>query len=94
MAFTENFSDFINPDTPGYVVAQILGGDVAGLFSNGFDLGVPGVGFESSAPELLCNDVDIAAVEHGAAVVINAVNYKVAELQPDGTGLTTLRLKK
>lgn len=93
MAFTEDLSAFINPDTPGYKVAQILGGSVEGIFSNDFALGNVGIGFESSDPEFTCRDIDIELVEHQETVTIDSVEYKVAEINPDGTGLSVLRLK-
>jgi hypothetical protein len=95
MAFTENLSDFINPDTPGYVVATVDGQAVPGIFVNeyaGANLGL--AGFESPSPQLHVEAADIAGVEQDDAVVIAAVNYKVASIEPDGTGITVLQLKK
>lgn len=95
MAFTEDFSDFINPDTPGYVVAQINGGDVEGIFVNESvpaSLGM--AGFSGSVPEFTCVEADVAGIDDLEQIVIGAITYRVAEVNPDGTGMVVLGLKK
>lgn len=95
MAFSENFSDFINSDTPGYVVAQINGNTVEGIFVNESlpaDLGLAGM--TASLPEFTCKTADITGIDDLEAVVIAGVTWRVAENHPDGTGITLLILKK
>jgi hypothetical protein len=91
VAFTENFSDFINPDTPGYVEITLLG--VPGVpavfdknFQGSFDV-------NGSEPVLHIADSDLASAEQGGAIVINSVNYKIANIEPDGSGISLVRMK-
>lgn len=95
MSFTENLSDFINPDTPGYVVATVNALSVPGIFVNEFsgaNLGL--AGFEAQLPQLHVKEVDVPNIAQGNSVLINVVTYKVASMEPDGTGITVLQLKK
>lgn len=45
-------------------------------------------------PTALAASADVSAVAVGNTVTINAVAYTVAEIQPDGTGMTRLRLSE
>jgi hypothetical protein len=95
MPFTENFSDFINQDTPGYVEATILGESVPGIFDN--DSSPVSIGFsdmQARSPRLACASDDVENVVDETPVLIGAVTYRVAALEPDGTGITVLELKK
>jgi hypothetical protein len=91
VAFTENFSDFINPDTPGYVVASILGNSVEAVFDRAFQQSFE---MNGSNPVLYVAESDLGAAEQGSAVVISSVNYTIANIEPDGSGLATLQLTK
>lgn len=92
MAFSEDLSIFINPDTPGYAQAVIGEKTIVGLFDNGY-MGVDLVG--SSDPSLLCMDTDIVGVADGTSIVVNNVTYTVAGApEPDGSGLTLLQLRR
>jgi hypothetical protein len=44
-------------------------------------------------PQFRCLASLVATVTEGDSVTINAVSYKVANVDPDGTGMTTLVLK-
>lgn len=94
MPFTEDFTDFLKTDE--FATAVTVGGiSVNAIFDNDYipvDLG-NGVQVESVGPAILCATADVSGVAQGAAVVVNGTNYTVAEVQPDGTGLTTLRLR-
>jgi len=94
MPFTEDLSDFINDDTPGYVDANITGiGIVGGIF--GDDYGEFNGMVAGSKPTLLCISSEITTVVNGAALTIDGVDYTVAGApQPDGTGLTILNLSE
>jgi len=94
MPFTEDLSDFINDDTPGYVSADIVGiGEVGGIFSD--DYGELNGMIAGSNPALLCISSEIAVVVNGTALSIDGVGYTVAGApQPDGTGLTRLHLSQ
>lgn len=90
MAFTEDLSDFINPDTPGYVVAIILGEPVGGLYDRFY---IDEYGVASSNPTLLVKTADVPAIALNTIVDIASVNFKVCEPpQPDNLGLVRLEL--
>jgi len=88
MALVENraafFADFGVP-------ATIAGNPVSVIFDNEY---LASLGVESSNPVALADDADVVGLAHGDAVVIGAVNYTVAEIQPDGTGFTIIELEK
>ncbi len=44
-------------------------------------------------PVLLVKDAAVASASEGTAVVINAVTYSIAGMEPDGTGMTLVRLE-
>lgn len=92
MAFAETLTDFINADTPGYVLATIGGVAVAAIFEAAY---ASALDFSAGGqPVLHCAASAVPSVATGTAVVVNAVNYTVAEVQPDGTGLVVLVLEK
>ena len=91
MAFTENLSDFINPDTPGYAVATILGKAVGGLYDRFY---MDEYGVASSNPTLLVKAVDVPTIAVNSALSINSINFIVSEPpQPDELGLVRLELR-
>ncbi len=71
--------------------AQVGGVTVRGLFDNGY-----GEAFDVAAtrPSLLCRSGDVSTAAHGTAVSVDAVSYKICGIEPDGTGLTRLRLER
>lgn len=71
--------------------ATIGGVSVDGLFDNGYG---EIYGIDSAKPSFQCASSAVAAVTRGTAVTVNAVSYTVAGIEPDGTGLTMLRLDK
>lgn len=90
MAFTENLSDFINPETPGYVVATILGESVGGLFDRYY---IDQFGTASSNPTVLVKAAEVPGIAINDAVAIGGVDFIVAEPpQPDELGLVRLEL--
>ncbi len=91
MPFTESMADFINPDTPGYVLATIGNASVDALFDDAY---ADQLNFASSAPALTVASTDVSSVAQDVAVVVNSVNYTVASIKPDGTGMTLLMLQE
>lgn len=92
MAFTEAFAAFF--DTDGFaVVATIAGASVNVIFDAAY-ADVLGI-VAGTAPTLLAASADITAASAavGSSVVISGTTYTIAEIQPDGTGLTRLMLK-
>lgn len=79
----------------GDVDVLIDGQPVDAVFHNAYnELGL-GVGMESSSPylELLSSVAD--SVTSSTAISVSGVNYKaVMPLEPDGTGMTIIRLEE
>jgi hypothetical protein len=92
MAFTENFADFINSDTPGYVEITLLG--VPGVpvlfdknYQGSFDM-------NGSEPVVHISQSNLGVAVQGDPLVINSINYKIANIEPDGSGIALVRLKE
>lgn len=69
--------------------ATFAGGAVSGVFDNGFG---DAQGMAGSQPSFMAAASDLAGVVQGASVTIGGVAYSVAGIEPDGTGMTRLRL--
>lgn len=88
--FTEDLAVFFNTTehaTPG----TLNGVAVSGIFGNGYleqELGGSG-----SAPTYTLASASVPANPVGLPLVVAGVTYKVVEPMPDGTGVTTLRLR-
>ena len=46
------------------------------------------------APQFQCATSDVSSADKGDAITVNSVGYTVAEVHPDGTGVTTLILER
>jgi hypothetical protein len=46
------------------------------------------------SPVVLGMDADLAGVVYGETISVHSQAYTVVEIEPDGTGLTRLRLRK
>lgn len=79
-------ADFGVPATIGAVTVQVI-------FDNGYQTGLAGT-IETTGPTAVGATADLAASVEGTSLVINSVTYKVADNQPDGTGMTTLVLER
>jgi hypothetical protein len=75
-----------------FSVAVTLPGDVVvrGLFDNGF---VNALGVATGERTLTMKSSDIEGLAHAQAVVVDGVSYKVAQIEPDGTGISVVRLQ-
>jgi hypothetical protein len=89
--FKENFKDFFN--SAELAESASIGGieSVDGIFDHQF---VEVMGIESVRPVFTCAESDLESVAHGNILTLNSIDYKVAGIQPDGTGLTSLILEK
>jgi len=96
MAFTEDLTEFL--DTAyGFAVTATYNGStsVNGIFDAEYfepDAGFAGI--QSAQPVFLCRTVDVASAAHGQTLVVASVNYKIVGVEPDGTGMTLLKLEK
>jgi len=72
------------------------GSEITGIFDNMYtaeDVG-GSIAFAMTQPKLLCRTADINGMAEGDVVVVEAVNYYVRIIMPDGTGMTELMLEK
>ena len=92
MSFSENLDEFINPNTPGYVLAIINGGPVNALFDNAY---MEDYNVATRNPFIHVKESDVLTTPVGATVLIGATNYKtVAPFESDGHGIAVLQLAK
>jgi hypothetical protein len=78
------FSDFASTATVGGVTVEALW-DAAYTDP---------LGMAGNQPQLIVASEDLPSVAVGQAVTVNAVNYTVTGIEPDGTGITTLILRR
>jgi len=88
--FAEDLSEFLD-DTELADNATIGASTIAGIFDNQF---VEVNGIEGVRPVFTCAEANVATIAHGDALTIKSISFKVAGIQPDGTGLTSLILEK
>lgn len=88
--FAEDLSEFLD-DTELADNATIGASTIAGIFDNQF---VEVHGIEGVRPVFTCAEANVSAIAHGDALTIKSISFKVAGIQPDGTGLTSLILEK
>lgn len=94
--FSEDLTAFFNADELA-TNATLDGAPVCGIFDAAYvavDSGAS-LGVDSTNPQFVLptSQADAAGVHHGSALVVNAVTYRVISIEPDGTGVTTLRLQ-
>ena len=98
--------DFIKKDLAAFFNSNELG-DIASWQGNTFNcmffneyeaVNIFGIEVESEKPMLLARDEDIEGIAQGAKIeILNSgviTEFKVINIQPDGTGLTILILSK
>lgn len=90
MPFTEDLTAFFQPGDFATTVTW-NGATVNGIFDAAY---VEPLTSESIGPQLMCAQADVDGVAHGDTVLVDAVTYKVVNVQPDGTGVVTLRLER
>jgi len=88
--FIEDLSEFLD-DAELADNATIGTSIVAGIFENQF---VEVQGVEGMRPVFTCAEANVASIKHGDIISLKAGSYKVAGVQSDGTGLTSLILEK
>ncbi len=89
MAFVEDFA----PMFADFGTAAVVGGvSLSGIFDNDYAIAM---GFASGGtPVLLIFSAAAPSVAVGNAVTVGAVSYTVVAVEPDGTGMTALRLQE
>jgi hypothetical protein len=91
VAFTEPLAAFF--DTDGFAVSATLAGvSVTGIFDNEYYEPMGEV--QGASPVFTLPTASASTAAHGQSLVIGATTYKVRGVEPDGTGVTLLRLEK
>ena len=87
MALVENFAAFM----PDFGVDVTIGAEtVRGIFDNGY---AESFGVAGSDPHVLVSAAEVATAALGDPVTIGAANYAIVGIEPDGTGMTRLKLE-
>lgn len=67
---------------------------VKGIYNNEYFDEVDGmVAVEGSQPTFTCESADVSGVAHDEGLTVNGIHHNIKNVQPDGTGQTTLVLE-
>ncbi len=67
--------------------------EVRGIFDNAFvDAG--GIGAFATQPTFTCASADLAGVHVGAPAVVRSTSFRIVGIEPDGTGISFVRLER
>lgn len=84
-------------DTDEFADAAVLGAgtrnqtSVNGLFDNEY---IESVSMSSLTPTFLCRTSDLTSIKINNVLTVNSTDYKIRDIQQDGTGMTLLILEK
>ena len=93
MPFAEDFAPFLS--AAEFASNGLLDGvAVRGIFDNAYETFDVLSGASASGPVYQLPSASVPAVAVGLPLVIGAETWRVVEVQPDGTGWSTLRLRK
>lgn len=89
----ENDSDRLSLVRDLGELVYIDGAPRYGVFESEYleDLDGPGIG--TAMPMITVRTSDVTSVVPGSSVIRDSVTYTVREIEPDGTGITLLRLR-
>jgi hypothetical protein len=73
------------------VPATVRGRTISVIFDEQY---VDALGVESSQPAATCSSADAEGVEQDEMITISGREFRIIGVQPDGTGVTVLRLHK
>lgn len=94
--FTEDLDEFLDTEQ-GFAVEALYnaGTPVTGIFAKDY-FPAPGqlADVESAQPRFACKATSLPDVAQGDTLEVDGVTYKIAEVQPDGTGWLRLVLTK
>ena len=90
--FAEDLAPFFDAAT-GFAQACVFSNGTTAncIFDNGYGEALQGAG---TTPTLTAATADVATIVRGHTVTINTVSYAVANVEADGTGVTTLVLER
>jgi hypothetical protein len=90
--FVEDLAPYFSTD--GFAVdATLAGVAVRGIYDAAY-IGALGNVVEGYAPVFMLATTAAASTVHGDTLAIGANVFKVCGVEPDGTGVTTLRLER
>lgn len=91
--FAEDLTPFFDVAS-GFATSATWNGTttVSGILDNDYAEPLGNV-VQSLAPVFTLPTSSVPGVKHGDTLVISATTYKVRGVEPDGTGITTLRLE-
>lgn len=90
MSFVEDFDPFLTDF--GVTATLSVGGSAVVIFDNAHAGAFNGM-IGDTGPVCTGKTADLSAVTVGSTATIGGTTYTVAAIEPDGTGMTTLRLK-
>jgi hypothetical protein len=100
VAFTEDLSQFFEEDD--FAVQSVIktaAGETVRTISVIFntptqEVAVFDTGVESNLPLVQCLTSDLDGVTKSHTMAINAVDYRISDREDDGTGISTVQLRK
>jgi len=93
MPFAEDFAPFLS--AAEFASDGLLNSvAVRGIFDNAYETFDVSSGVSASGPVYLLPVASVPPVVVGLLLVIGAETWRVVEAQPDGTGMSLLRLRK
>ena len=90
--FTEDLADFFKTADHGTAASYTHAATtttVNGLFEKAY---LETFNTQGSQPTFMCATADVSSAAHGDTLVIGGTTYSVVGVEPDGTGVTLLRL--
>lgn len=90
--FAEDLAPFFDT-VGGFAAAYVFNGNlsVACIFDNVY---LDALGVAGTSPRLVGSTAALATIVRGHTVVVASVTYTVVNVEPDGTGITTLQLER
>lgn len=82
-------AEFFSPDFA--IPALVRGRQISVIFDEQY---IDASGVESSQPAATCSSADIDGVEQDDQIEIKNEQFRIIGVQPDGTGVTVLRLAR
>lgn len=73
--------------------ATLGAASVRGVFDNAFE-DAGSLGVFGTQPIFTCATGDLAGVQVGQSATVQAVAYRIVGIEPDGTGISTVRLER
>jgi len=89
----ENLAAFFDPAEFGALAVYNGGATIGGIFDRDY-VEPLGDTMQGNGPVFQCASADVPSAIHGDTLLIDGELFNVRGVEPDGTGLTLLRLEK